>query len=86
MALRFKIDPELLLLDEYIAIESGTILGVMVRDILARFVVDETDNYLAEDEARKLVGRRSVKELRQAVEVLTESLRDLAVPPATGGG
>ena len=86
MALRIKFDLDLLTLDDLIAIESGNIKAVAVRDIMARFVVDEAGVALPEDEARRQVGKCSLKELRQVMDTLTETVRSLAVPPATGGG
>lgn len=86
-AIRLKIDSERLTLDDLIAIDEGTTTKPRaMRDLLARFAMDESGAFLDADAARKWVGALNVKELRQAIATLEESIKELranAVNPPT---
>lgn len=85
--IRLKIDEDRVTLDDLIVLESGVASARFMRDLLARFVTDETGAYLPEDTAQQMIGKLKLSELKQVTEQLTTSLKDLqqsAVPPTTG--
>ena len=86
MQIHLKIDPNVLTLDDLIAFEeSGTTIRGL-REMLMRFATNGDGQPLPEGEARKLIGKMTVKEVRQTVERFTEAVKELqatAVPPTT---
>lgn len=88
MEIHFKIDGARLQVDDLIALEEAPTLRIM-RDILAKFLTDETGAFVEEAEARKVIGQMSVIELNKAAEqfkAAIEELQNSAVPPVQSGG
>lgn len=87
MPLTLKVDPDLLTLDDMIALETGFNAKTM-RDVFARFITDGAGNYLPEAEARAAVGRLTLKELKGVSQQFADAMKDVqasAVPPPSGG-
>jgi len=85
--MKFNIDPNLLTLDDMIALESGFNARTM-RDVFASFVVDEKGKSPPEAEARAAVGKLTLKELKDVAQQFSEAMKDMqasAVPPPSGG-
>jgi hypothetical protein len=87
LSVKLKIDTDLLTLDDMIALESGFNARTM-RDVFARFVVDEKGKSPPEAEARAAVGKLTLKELKDVAQQFSEAMKDMqasAVPPPSGG-
>jgi hypothetical protein len=88
--MEFKIDPDRMTLDDLIALdEAGGMKPRQMRDLLARFLVDENGAFVPEEDAQKQLGSLKVSELKDAVKKFGEGvkgLKDGAVPPASGSG
>jgi hypothetical protein len=76
-------DADLLTVDDMIALEDGKVRGI--RDVLARLAVDDQNKSLPFEDAKALVGRLSLRQLREHGESLGRALRDSAVTPRSGG-
>ena len=85
MKVLMKIDPERITVDDLIAIEEGITKTRAARDLLARFVTDESGNFLEEAEAKAFIGKLNVSNLAQLATELQASVKELQnklVPPA----
>lgn len=82
--INLKIDGERLTLDELIALEEKTTMrAIEARDLLARFVQDETGAFMEEQQARKALGALTITELFEVLRQFKAGVDNLAVPNAT---
>lgn len=84
MTIQFKVDPDRLTLDDVIAVESGTLKTIEIRNLLARFVLDDAGQYLPEPDALKRIGGLTLGQLKEAMAAFGNSLKqfqDNAVNP-----
>jgi hypothetical protein len=79
--LRIQVDIDRVTVDDLIGIEDGKIRAV--RDMLARLAVDEQGQPLPLDEAKRLVGSLSLRQLKQQSDAMMRALKDGAIPPAS---
>ena len=89
MKIQLKIDTDRITLDELIEMESGNMTARFMRDFLARFVTNGDGDYLAEEEARKIIGSMNLTQLKETSEQFVDSIQELqaaAIPPISGGG
>lgn len=88
MQIRLKVDDNRLTVDDLIALDEGTVSKPRVmRDLMARFLVDEAGEYLPDDAARKAIGALTVTQLKKVIEQFTENVNALkidAVNPTPG--
>ena len=88
MEIQLKLNADRLTLDELVDLESGSYSATFMRNFLSRFVIDENGEFMAENEARKIVGKLTLTQLQTVVNDFTESIKGLqaaAVPPESGG-
>jgi hypothetical protein len=69
--------------DEWIALEEGQ--GRGTKNIMARFMVDESGKPISQEEAVKILGKIKLKELAVISSRFWKSLREKAVNPTIGG-
>jgi len=77
--IRLKIDPDRITIDDLIAIEDGSIKTRAVRDLIARFIVDERGEFLEDEEAKKLVGKLTLTELLRVGAELGAKVQEMVV-------
>jgi hypothetical protein len=53
-------------------------------NMLSMFVVGDDGAYLDKSEGRKLIGKLTLDEMKQAVSVFTEGAERAVVPPSSG--
>lgn len=75
-----------LTLDTLIALEEGTMPARAIRDLMAKFMVDDDGEWMPEDEALQIIGRSKVSHLAPILTDFADRLKEAAVPPASGGG
>ena len=84
MELRLEINPNVLTLDDLIALEdSGTNVRAL-KTILSRFVVNGSGAPVPREDAEKMVGSLNISQVREATEKFTTAVKELqatAVPP-----
>jgi hypothetical protein len=88
MKVKFQIDPDRLTLNDWIVLD-GDARPLNIRDMLARFMVDEKGNYLPEDRARREAGNIPVSQMKEVYAQFQEAwknIKDKAIPPAQGSG
>ena len=90
--LHFTLDSDLLTWDDWIALEEigETAQGKTraLRDLLARFLVDEDGQKMEESRARQVLGRLKLSEITAAMEALVAAQKRVitdAIPPAVPG-
>jgi len=84
--LKIKVDIDELQLDDLIELETPTLK--YIKSFLARFLVDDNDKQIPEDEAFSIVGKMKLKELMGSIEQVTKAVSeavDNAVPPRKSG-
>jgi hypothetical protein len=79
----FQVDLDRLTIDDLIAVEEGE--GTRrIRDVLARFAVNGSGDYLPEEEAQAAVGSLSIKEFTALQTDLVKQMQEAQngiVPP-----
>lgn len=75
--IRLKVDPDRITVDDVIALEDGNVKTRAARDLIAKFVVDETEQYLSDEEARKVIGRLSLAQLMEVGKVLGTKIQEM---------
>ena len=80
--LRILADPDILTVADMISLEAGSFIGI--RDVFARLAVDAKDQPLPFEEAKVLVDKLTLRQLRTQAESLSTRIRDVAVPPVKG--
>lgn len=86
--IELKIDENRITLDDLIRLEEGDNSTRFLRDLFARFLVDESGEYLPEDEAVHVMGRMTMADVLQVKEQFVAfmgGLKERAVPPEQGG-
>lgn len=85
MAIKFVVTDSLddLTWEEWNALEEG--IGKKVREILARYMVDEDGKKLEYREAMKRLGALKMKEIGAVTSAFWKALREHSVNPPTGG-
>ena len=86
--LKLKVDVERITLDDVIALEERASLKTL-RDIIARFVVDEAGQYLPNDVAVRTVGSLKMSEVKDVAAQFAEAMKGVAadaLPPTGSGG
>lgn len=84
--LKFKVDTGRLTFGDLLDMETGKLLTMA--GVMARCMVDESDNYLPEAEALRQLRAIPINDLENAVKQFGEamqSFKERAIPP-TGGG
>jgi hypothetical protein len=78
MIVRFHVDTDQLTLDDLISLEdTRRMRAIDVRNLLARFVVDEHRRPIDEELARSLIGGLTISQLREASEQFAQEVRTL---------
>ena len=91
MKIHIVIDPDDVTLDDLVMVdelESGKIPATQLKSFVSRFIVDENQSPLPQDEAFKLAGKMTLGELKLAFNELSTRMRELqatAVSPTTSG-
>jgi hypothetical protein len=84
--MRLIVNAETLTIDDLIALEEGNAKSIRgIRDLLARFAVDDNGQPMPLDEAIVALGKFSVSDLMGAVDQLKAAvsrIKETAVPPA----
>ena len=87
MTIKFKVDGdklgESLTFDELIALQEGQARAV--RDVLARYMVDEQDVSIPPDEASKVLGAMKLAEVADIAKQFTAAIQDKTANPTNGG-
>jgi hypothetical protein len=83
MRVELKVDADRLTLDDLIAIESGDMKAVQMRDLLARFVYAD-GGYVSEEAARTQIGQITLAQLRDMIAQFGKTIREEAVPKEIG--
>jgi hypothetical protein len=74
-----------LTMDEYIDMEEGKVKAV--RDMMARFVVDEAGNYLPIEQAKRIVGKIPMdEEIGERMADFQRKVQAALVPPTKATG
>lgn len=84
MELRLEINPNILTLDDLIALEDTGSNVRALKVILARFVVNGSGNPVPRADAEAMVGSLNVSQVREATEKFSAAVKELqatAVPP-----
>ena len=85
--LNLTIDADRLTVDDLIAIDEGmTAKPRWVRDLLARFVVDDAGAFIEYEDAKRQIGKLTIPELNTAMEQFSQTVKTLqagAVNPPT---
>lgn len=86
MAVNIKVDRErmggMVSVDEYIALLDGDVRTMI--NILSMFVVGDDGSYLDKKDGRKLIGKLTLDEMREAIQAFTENAENAIVPPPSG--
>jgi hypothetical protein len=85
--LKLRVDVERITLNDVIALEEKTSLRIM-RDIIARFVTDDSGAYLEHAAAIELVGSLPMSEVKEVAAQFAEAMKgaqNAALPPNGGG-
>lgn len=88
MQIKLMVDADRLTVDDIIDLEGAKTPVRIWRDRLARFMVDENDVFIPEDEARLMIGQLSINEVRQVIRMFWQKVKELQVsevPPESGG-
>ena len=83
--LNIVVDMERVELDDMIALENKTMPMTAMRNLLAKFVVDEKGAYIPFDEACKLVGKLNMRETMETAKKFSESMQGQALPTIGDG-
>lgn len=81
--MEIKIELDRLTVDDLVELEEGGIRAV--RDVLGKFVLNGTGEYMDEEEGGKAIGALSISEMTkvsQNVQTQVKGLKDDLVPPA----
>ena len=76
--LQFKVDPERIELGELIDMQDGNIKAM--RDLLAHCLTNGNGEFMTDDEARKLVNKLKLSEIKNTVAEFVKQLGDKALP------
>lgn len=74
---------DMVTVDELIAMQEGVIR--VIRNVLARFVVDEQGQYVDEGEGLRTLGKLSIRQLEETAIEFQKGLEGRAVPPKSEG-
>jgi hypothetical protein len=91
MKIEFKLDPERLTLDDFLAIEDaqeGKRPYHMLRDIMSKCMVGADGEFLDAETAARDLGKLNLLQFNQATDSFMQFCREVqksAVPPAKGG-
>ena len=87
MTIKFKVDGdklgESLTFDELIALQEGQARAV--KNVLARYMVDEQDVSIPPDEASKVLGAMKLAEVADIAKQFTAAIQDKTANPTSGG-
>ena len=86
--LKLKVDVDRITLDDVISLEERASMKTM-RDIIARFVVDDKGEYYPHAEAVKLVGGLKMSEVKDVATQFADAMKGVAaeaLPPNGSGG
>jgi len=85
--LRLEVDPNLLTVNDLIALEEGGIEGMRAtRDFVARFVVSGDGEPVTPEEAQAMVGALTLAQLTESLEGIGtayQAVKESAVDPPT---
>ena len=76
---------ELAGLEDMLHGQTGEVSLKGMRDLLARFVVDEKGEYLPDEAAKRTVGSVPVSQLQEIAGEFVKAFKDGVLPPENGG-
>jgi len=86
MTITIKIDKErlskMVTVDEYLSMLDGDVRSMV--NVLSNAVIGEDGDYLDQKEGRKIIGKLTLDEMKDAVGAFTDSAEGIAVPPSSG--
>ncbi len=91
MKIHLVIDPNNVTLDDLVMVDeltAGIIPASQLKSFVSRFIVDENEQPLAQEEAFKLAGKMTLGELKLAFNELSKGMKELqatAVSPTMSG-
>ena len=75
---------DLVTVDEYLGMRDND--ERIIISVLSRFVIDENGQYIAEKDARKLIGKMTLNQMREAAGSFFDGAKDAVLPPSNWGG
>jgi hypothetical protein len=86
MSINIKVDSErmssLVTIDEYLALLDGDVKAMV--NVLSQFVLGDNGSYLDKVAGRKIIGKLTLDEMKEAIGAFTERAENIAVPPSNG--
>ncbi len=83
--IQIRVDIDRVTLDDVIALEDNKSVRTM-RDILARFVTNEAGEYLPLEEAKQVLGKLNMREVKDVASKFADAMKGAAEVPPNGGG
>jgi hypothetical protein len=86
MEIQLKVDQDriakLVTVDEYLALLDGDVRTMI--SVLSLFVIGDDGNYLDKSEGRKVIGKLTLEEMKNATGAFIGKAEDATVPPLSG--
>lgn len=74
---------DMVTVDELMGIQEGSIREI--RNVLARFVIDEKGQYVPEEEGLQSLGKLTIRQLEEVAVEFRKGMEGAAVPPKIEG-